>query len=45
MAIVRAGKPLAMLLIGKKRGYSKALRRSGFYGEPWDEALFTKTFK
>jgi hypothetical protein len=45
VAIIRAGKPLAMVLMGKKRGYSKALRRSGFYGEPWDEALFTKTFK
>lgn len=45
VAVVRAGKPLAMALISKKRGYSKALRRSGFFGEPWDEGLFARTFK
>ncbi len=47
IALMRKAKPLAMLLPGPKRyqGYSRALARDGFFGKPWDQALFGSSFK
>jgi hypothetical protein len=47
VALVRKGKPVAMLLSGptKTRGYSRALAREGFFGKPWDQAVYSSSFK
>jgi hypothetical protein len=47
VALIRKGKPVAMILPGpqKPRGYSRALARDGFFGKPWDQAVYGSSFK
>lgn len=44
VAIVVDQAPLAMIVAGSPRGYSRAILRSGPWGEPWNEELFVRTF-
>lgn len=44
VALLRRGEPIAMIVSDSKRGYSKALSRSGPYGEPWDQPTYDKVF-
>jgi hypothetical protein len=44
LALLRNGNPLAMILAEAKRGFSKALSKSGFYGEPWDQRRYERIF-
>ena len=32
-----AGEPVAMLRVGERRGYSKALSKEGPFGKPWND--------
>lgn len=45
VAVLRNHDPIAMIVTGEKRGFSKALAKSGFYGEPWDQQLYEATFR
>jgi hypothetical protein len=44
VAVLRKGEPIAMIVPGSKYGYSKALARSGPYGEPWDQPTYDRVF-
>lgn len=37
--------PRAMIIAASERGYSRAIARSGFYGLPWDEAVYEQNFR
>lgn len=36
--------PVAFLVVGEKRGYSRGIAIDGPYGHPWDEARFVEVF-
>ncbi len=36
--------PFSFVVQGKKMGYSKAIRQSGPFGNPWNEQLYKKVF-
>ncbi|HLW67198.1 MAG TPA: hypothetical protein VKS79_17930 [Gemmataceae bacterium] len=44
VAVLRDDAPLAFILNGEKRGYSKAIEKVGPYGNPWSKELFERTF-
>lgn len=46
VAVLRHGKPVAMVIFveGRVKGYSRALLKASFYGEPWDQATFENRF-
>jgi hypothetical protein len=37
--------PVAFLVVGEPRGYSRAIAVDGPYGHPWDEARFAACFR
>ena len=45
VAVVRREEPVAMIVRDEKRGYSKALAKSSFFGEPWEESTYARYFK
>lgn len=44
VAVLHQGDPIAMIVAGSDRGYSRALGKSGFYGFPWDSDVYDETF-
>jgi hypothetical protein len=44
VALLRNNSPLAMILADAKRGFSKALSKSGPFGEPWDQSAYERVF-
>ena len=44
VAIAKDGEPMAYILAGEKRGYSRELIKVGPWGSPWSVELFRKTF-
>ncbi|MFO0950640.1 MAG: hypothetical protein U0835_05700 [Isosphaeraceae bacterium] len=44
VAVLHQGSPLAMIVSGAPRGYSRALGRDGFYGHPWDQTVYERVF-
>jgi len=44
IAVVHKGVPVAMIVKDRKRGVSKALNKSSFFGEPWDQGLYERVF-
>jgi len=44
VAVLRNNVPLTMILADANRGYSKALSKSGPFGEPWDQQIYERVF-
>jgi hypothetical protein len=44
VAVLYQGNPIAMIVAGAERGYSRALSRSGPFGFPWDSEVYDATF-
>jgi hypothetical protein len=44
VAVLYLGDPVAMIVSGSDRGYSRALNRESFYGHPWDQELYDSVF-
>ena len=42
IAALLDGEPIAMILVGEKKGYSKATGKEGPWGRPWDEERYTR---
>jgi hypothetical protein len=47
VCVLRKGRPHAMIVLesGKRQGYSRAIGKAGFYGRPWNQAVFDSRFK
>ncbi len=45
VAIVTETEPLALILVDKEKGYSKAIGKSGPWGYPWNQPLFDSLFQ
>jgi hypothetical protein len=44
VAVLLNGDPWAFVSAGDRRGYSKAVGKAGFYGEPWAAEAFLRAF-
>ncbi len=44
VALVRNNSPIAMILAEAEHGFSKAVAKSGPYGDPWDQAAYERAF-
>jgi hypothetical protein len=44
VALLRNNSPIAMILADAKRGFSRAVGKSGPYGDPWDQAKYERVF-
>ena len=44
VAVIHRGLPIAMILSNSKRGFAKAISKSGPFGEPWDQSAYERAF-
>lgn len=44
VALVEDSTPIAIILAQEKKGFSKAVRKSGPWGEPWDQQRYEQVF-
>ena len=44
VAVARDGKPVAFIIAGEGRGYSRELSKQGGWGSPWSDELFRQKF-
>lgn len=44
VAVAKDNQPVAFIVRGQKRGYSRELVKDGPWGHPWSESLFRSTF-
>ena len=44
IAVLHKGVPVAMIVKDRKRGLSRALNKSSYFGEPWDQSLYESVF-
>ena len=44
VAVAKDGQPMAFIISGQKRGYSRELVQDGPWGHPWSQKLFRSKF-